>query len=76
MLQVNNTYNDWGKSWVFLGVSFHHWRQGIDLCLAEAFKAPEKLKGGMVWDIDHGTTRQWRGQYYGKLPRITNAYVA
>lgn len=75
ILQINNTYNKWDNKWLFLGVSFHHWRQGLDLKLKEAFKDPKKLIGGLVWDIDHGTTRQWGGCYCGKFPRITEAYI-
>ena len=75
LLQVANTYNEWGETWKFLGVSFHHWRQGIDLSVTEAFQEPKKLIGGLVWDRDHGTSRQWGGQYNGKLPRITQAYT-
>ena len=75
MLQVNNTYNTWDSAWRFLGVSFHHWRKGIDLTVSDAFLNPKKLINGIVWDIDHGTTRTWGGCYLGKLPRITDAYV-
>lgn len=62
-------------SWRFLGISFHHWRNGIDMNLRHAFKSPEKLIGGLLWDIDHNTIRKWGGKYNGKLPRITNAYI-
>ena len=75
LLQENNTYNEWGKDWIFLGVTKHHWKNSLDISLKEAFKNPEKLKKGIVWDIDHGTRRIWGGNYFGKLPRITNAYV-
>ena len=75
MLQVDNTYNKWDKSWRFLGVSFHHWTQRINLTVKEAFKNPEALVGGLVWDVDHGTTRVWGGRYCGRLPRITAAYI-
>lgn len=65
--------DDFSGHWVFLGVSFHHWRQGIDVRFSQT-TLPENLIGGLVWDIDHGTIRQWRGRYNGRLPRITQAY--
>jgi hypothetical protein len=61
---------------IIMGVSKHHWRQGIDIGLKEAFKTPESLIDGLVWDIDHGTVRQWGGSFNGKLPRIVRAYVS
>ena len=61
--------------WLFLGTSNHHWRMGVDVNLETAFNEPEKLVGGLVWDLDHGTTRTWGGSYNGKLPRVTAAYV-
>uniref|UniRef100_A0A6M3LEA6 Uncharacterized protein n=2 Tax=viral metagenome TaxID=1070528 RepID=A0A6M3LEA6_9ZZZZ len=61
------------EQWLFLGVSFHHWRTNIDLKL-EDIKDPKDLIKGLVWDVDHGTTRQWGGSYYGKIPRIVDAY--
>lgn len=75
MLQVNNTYNNWDEHWKFKGVSFHHWRRSRDINVVEAFENPKSLIGGLVWDVDHGTLRQWGGSYYGKLPRITEAYI-
>jgi len=62
-------------SWQFLGVSYHHWRRGIDTDLKEAFNNPYSLIGGIVWDRDHGTVRQWGGSYNGRLPRVTNAFL-
>ena len=75
MLQENNTYNEWDKNWKLLGVSFHHWKQNIDIDIKEIFKHPAKMIGGLVWDIDHGTTRQWGGRYNNKLPRVEGAYL-
>lgn len=63
------------KNWIFLGVSKHHWRRGIDYNRRAIFDNPQLALKGLVWDRDHGTLRQWSGQYYGKLPRITGAYV-
>lgn len=60
-------------AWKFLGVSFHHWRNGIDVHFTKDTKAAA-LIGGRVWDLDHGSTRVWSGRYFGKLPRITRAY--
>jgi hypothetical protein len=67
--------NEFSSSWTFLGVSFHHWRQSIDVHWLDAFENPKSIIGGIVWDVDHGTTRKWGGQFHGKLPRITNAFV-
>lgn len=72
MTQDHN--QDFSGKWLFLGVSFHHWRNGIDVRFSSK-TLPENLTGGIVWDSDHGTTRTWGGQYLGKLPRITQAYV-
>lgn len=72
---ITQNHNDWSGNWKFLGVSYHHWRNGVDFTVKEAFLNPRKLIGGLVWDIDYGTTRQWGGQYCGKLPRVTNAYI-
>ena len=73
MTQENN--NDFSGRWHFLGVSFHHWRNGIDLNAKEIIGMADSnlhyVIGGLVWDKDHGVTRQWGGQYCGKLPRIT-----
>ena len=75
LIQENNIFNKWDKSWKLLGVSFHHWRRDIDLSVEEIFKNPEKMVKGIVWDVDHGTVRQWGGRYCGKLPRVEWAYV-
>jgi len=72
MTQKKNS--DFSGQWKFLGVSFHHWRNGIDIRYSEK-TLPENLIGGLVWDLDHGTTRMWGGRYMGKLPRITQAWV-
>lgn len=78
--EIGYAYNgkseiDFCKDWKFLGVSYHHWRNRIDLTLKEAFENPEKLIKGIVWDRDFGTPRIWSGYYMGKLPRITDAYI-
>jgi hypothetical protein len=61
-------------SWVILGVSHHHWNNHITLHLSPTMN-PKDLLGGLVWDRDHGTVRQWGGMYAGKLPRVTDAFV-
>jgi hypothetical protein len=61
--------------WVFLGGSRHHWRNGVDVDLHTAFENPSLLNGCLGWDVDHGTTRRWGGQYFGRIPRIQNAHV-
>lgn len=65
---------DFSGQWVFLGVSFHHWRTGLDVRFSDK-TLPKSLIGGLVWDRDHGTVRQWGGSCAGKLPRITSAYI-
>jgi len=75
LIQEENHYNNWDGNWIFLGVSFHHWRRGIDMTLKEIFENPVKAIGGLVWDVDHGTIRIWGGEYCGKLPRITHCYI-
>ena len=73
LTQCNNKY--WGNNWLFLGVSFHHWRNGIDITFEQAFNNPKSIIKGLVWDVDHGTLRKWGGRYLGKLPRITSAWI-
>ena len=70
----NSEPAEFSGRWKFLGVSYHYLRRGIDLRFKEALEEPRSLIGGLVWDLDHGTTRTWGGCYDGKLPRITNAY--
>lgn len=70
-----NGLGHFSDTWVFLGGSKHHWSNSINVTLAQAFKTPSLLNGCLGWDKDHGTTRQWGGQYNGKLPRISGAYV-
>lgn len=59
--------DDFSGNWEFLGVSFHHWRNGIDLRFKEIEDA-KQLINGRVWDLDHGSTRHWSGR------KITRAY--
>jgi len=61
--------------WIFLGGSKHHWSNHVTVPLQSAFEQPERLNGCLGWDVDHGTTRQWGGNYYGKLPRISDAHI-
>jgi len=63
------------EDWELLGVSYHHWRQGIDCYVKELFEKPELMVKGRVWDLDHGSVRLWSGQYNGKLPRVTAAHT-
>lgn len=62
------------ESWRILGVSFHHWRKSIDKSIS-CLKNAQDFNNGLIWDIDHGTVRQWGGQYGGKLPRVTGAII-
>lgn len=61
-------------SWKTLGVSKHHASNRVTVPLTPDIDAKEIL-GGYVWDLDHGTTRQWGGQYQGRTPRITQAWI-
>ena len=70
---ITQKHNDFSEQWKFLGVSFHHWRNGIDRYF-ERNADPKKYIKGILWDLDHGTVRRWGGSYHGKLPRITNAW--
>lgn len=61
-------------SWVILGVS-RRWNQKcIPVPLTPGID-PKTLIGGYAWDRDHGTIRTWGGQYRGKLPRISSAWI-
>ena len=70
-----NNINRFSPTWVFLGGTKHHWSRSITVPLSKCFENPQNLEGCLGFDLDHGTTRQWGGQYNGKLPRITNVYV-
>ena len=73
MTQENR--DDFSGQWKFLGVSFHHWTNHIEVPF-DPDQTPDVYVEGLLWDEDHGTIRQWRGQYNGRLPRITSAYKA
>jgi hypothetical protein len=61
-------------NWEIIGVSKHHWRRDIDIPITSDVD-PNSLIKGIVWDVDHGTTRIWGGLYYGKIPRIQSAWI-
>jgi hypothetical protein len=61
--------------WKFIGVSTHNWHNRVTIPFSAILKNPALAVGGYVWDVDHGTTRTWGGQYCGKVPRITSAWV-
>jgi len=65
--------SDFSGKWIFLGVSFHHWTNHINLKFDD-LKNPKDLIKGYVWDLDHGSTRRWMGRYCGHLSRIQSAY--
>ena len=69
---------EFSDGWKFLGVSFHHWKTSIDITFQRATSIGDAgvLIGGIVWDLDHGTTRIWGGSYNGKLPKITSAWYS
>lgn len=60
--------------WVILGVSKHHWSRTVDVPIVTDIN-PKSLIKGIVWDRDHGTIRKWGGVYFGKIPRISTAWV-
>lgn len=69
MTQANN--QEFSGQWRFLGVS----KQSNRVTVPFSVNTPaEEFIEGLVWDIDHGTTRQWGGKFNGKLPRVTMAY--
>lgn len=70
-----NGIGHFSDNWIFLGGSRHHFSKRIDVTLEDAFQMPGLLNGCLGWDRDHGTVRKWGGRFYGKLPRITRAYV-
>lgn len=49
---------EFSPNWLFKGVSFHPWRNGIDVPF-DPKTNPKEYVGGYVWDLDHGTTRRW-----------------
>jgi hypothetical protein len=61
-------------SWVVTGFTKHHMRNYIEIKLADV-KNAEDVVGMLVWDVDHGTTRQWGGAYNGKVPRVEWAVI-
>ena len=61
-------------NWKFLGISTHHWHNRIIHRFADIWENPELAINGYLWDIDHGTVRQWGGSYFGSLPRIISCY--
>lgn len=69
-LKQMNRKDDFTGEWKFLGVSFHHWRQEIDLYFHPNVEAAKFIKG-YIWDLDHETVRTWGG---GGEIRITQAY--
>lgn len=71
-----NGINHFSDTWVFLGGTKHHWSNRITVPLSKAFENPQLLNGCLGFDRDNGTTRQWGGQYNGKLPRITGARIS
>ena len=70
-----NKSGDFSSTCIFLGGTKHHWSNHVTVTLKMAFENPELLNGCLGFDKDHGTTRKWAGQYYGKLPRITFAHI-
>lgn len=70
-----NGIDHFSPDWIFLGGTKHHWSNRATITLKMAFEKPKLLEGCLGFDIDHGTRRQWSGQYFGMLPRITNVYI-
>ena len=46
-------------AWLFLGTCTHHWHSRIIHFFEAIWENPELAKKGIVWDLDHGTTRRW-----------------
>lgn len=63
------------SDWIFLGGSTHHWHNRITIPFEKSMENYRDFVGCLMWDKDHGTTRQWGGSYNGKLPRITDAWI-
>ncbi len=53
--------DDFSKQWLFLGVSKHHWRRGIDLKFCDIIKQDtlNNIHKCYIWDEDHGAVRRW-----------------
>lgn len=60
-------------SWRIIGFSTHH-MQNRPIIRLEDVTDPKQIVGTYVWDVDHGTVREWMGSYGGKLPKVTNAW--
>jgi hypothetical protein len=74
--QINaNGIGYYSQNWLFLGGTKHHWSNRVTVSLKDAFNDPKLLNGYLGFDKDHGTVRKWGGQYCGKLPRISSAYI-
>jgi hypothetical protein len=57
-------------TWILLGFSTH-WNSGHPTISPQmAFDDPNLIKGRYIWDIDHGTTRQW-----GNGVKVAHAYL-
>jgi hypothetical protein len=52
---------DFSGQWLLEGVTHHHWSQH-PIGWETIMKDPTIMKGGIVWDLDNGTTRSWNGQ--------------
>ena len=66
---------NFSKNWIFLGVSKHHMNNHVTIPFKKCWENPDLMMNGYVWDVDHGTTRMWSGQYNGKIPRITSVMI-
>ncbi len=63
-------FRDFSDTWLFKGVSTHHWHNRVTIPFNVIWENPQKAINGFFWDIDHGTVRCWGGCYNGKLPRV------
>jgi hypothetical protein len=71
----SNGLDYFSTDWIFIGGSSHWKKNYPNISREVAFKTPELLENCYGWDIDHGNTRQWGGQYAGGIPRIKNVYI-
>lgn len=69
-----NTFSLPHDSWRVIGFSTHHWGNRPTITLGMVLNDPTLLDDiKYVWDVDHGTTKEWGGSYHGKLPYVESA---
>lgn len=61
-------------SWRIVGFSRHPCARSYTPITVDTTAA--KVEGALIWDQDHGTPRQWRGQCYGKIARARSVHIS